>query len=70
MQLIVYYLLFMILGDFAAYFIGLVSERTFGGQVSLIVFLTLYFLFLWVAWVLAVWLTEPKRAPSAAAKSA
>jgi hypothetical protein len=24
------------------------------------VFLTLYFLLLWLAWVLAVWLTEPK----------
>jgi hypothetical protein len=33
-----------------------------GGQVSLIVFLTLYFLFLWVSWVLAVWMTEPKHA--------
>ena len=61
MQLIVYYLVFMIAGDFAAYFIGLIIEREFGGQVSLIVFLTLYFLFLWIAWVLAVWLTEPKR---------
>jgi hypothetical protein len=70
MQLIVYYVVFMILGDLAAYFIGLVAERTFGDQVSLIVFLTLYFLFLWVAWVLAVWLTEPKRAAAPAAKSA
>jgi hypothetical protein len=70
MQLIVYYVLFMIVGDLAAYFIGLIAERSFGDQVSLIVFLTLYFLFLWVAWVLAVWLTEPKRAAAAAAKSA
>ncbi len=49
MQLIAYYLVFMIAGDFAAYFIGLVVEREFGGQVSLIVFLALYFAFLWVA---------------------
>jgi len=27
----------------------------------------LYFLFLWVAWVIAVWLTEPKHAPHAGA---
>jgi len=60
-QLIVYYLAFMIAGDLSAYLIGLIAEREFGGQVSLIVFLTLYFLFLWIAWVLAVWLTEPKR---------
>jgi len=51
--LIVYYVIFMIAGDLAAYAIGLVTELEFGGQVSLIVFLVLYFLFLWVAWVLA-----------------
>jgi hypothetical protein len=67
MTLIVYYLVFMIAGDLAAYLIGLVTEREFGGRVSLIVFLVLYFLFLWVAWLLAVWFTEPKRADSATA---
>ena len=60
-MLIAYYLVFMIGGDVAAYLIGLFIEREFGSQVSLIVFLILYFLFLWVAWILAVWLTEPKR---------
>jgi cation transporter-like permease len=60
-RLIAYYVAFMILGDLAAYLIGLISERQFGSQVSLIVFLTLYFLFLWIAWVIAVWMTEPKR---------
>jgi hypothetical protein len=57
-QLIVYYVIFMIAGDLAAYFIGLVTEREFGGEASLIVFLTLYFLFLWLSWVLAVRLTK------------
>ena len=37
-QLIVYYVIFMIAGDLAAYFIGLITEREFGGQASLIVF--------------------------------
>jgi cation transporter-like permease len=60
-QLIVYYVVFMIAGDIAAYLLGLIVEREFGSQVSLIVFLTLYFLFLWVSWLLAVWMTEPKR---------
>lgn len=66
MQLLVYYIGFMILGDLGAYAIGLVTERAFGSQASLIVFLVLYFLFLWISWVLAVWLTEPKTktAPS------
>ena len=54
MQLIVYYLVFMIAGDVAAYFLGLFVERQFGSHVSLIVFLALYFLFLWISWLLAV----------------
>jgi hypothetical protein len=67
--LIVYYVVFMITGDIAAYVIGLVTEREFGGQVSLIVFLALYFLFLWVSWVLAVWMTEPKHVEPVGTKS-
>jgi uncharacterized membrane protein len=60
-SLIVYYVVFMITGDFAAYFIGLFVEYEWGQQVSLIVFLALYFLFLWVSWVLAVWITKPRE---------
>jgi uncharacterized membrane protein len=60
-SLIVYYVVFMIAGDFAAYFLGLFVEYEWGQQVSLIVFLALYFLFLWVSWVLAVWITKPKE---------
>ena len=59
-SLIVYYVVFMIVGDFAAYFLGLFTEYEWGSQVSLIVFLALYFLFLWVSWVLAVRVTRPK----------
>jgi hypothetical protein len=70
MVLIAYYFVFMVAGDLAAYFIGLIVEREFGSQVSLIVFLTLYFLFLWVSWLLAVWVTEPKRAAAVSTKSA
>lgn len=65
MVLIAYYVVFMIVGDLAAYFLGLIAEREFGGQVSLIVFLVLYFVFLWVAWLLAVWVTQPRGAPVA-----
>jgi membrane protein implicated in regulation of membrane protease activity len=60
MLLIVYYVIFMIAGDLAAYLIGLSVEYEWGPHVSLIVFLALYFLFLWVSWVLAVWMTKPK----------
>jgi hypothetical protein len=68
--LIAYYVAFMIAGDLAAYAIGLVTELEFGGHVSLIVFLALYFLFLWIAWILAVWLTKPKDAAPQSARSA
>ena len=59
MQLIVYYVGFMVAGDFADYLIGLVVERIWP-QASLVIFLVLYFVFLWVAWLLAVKMTEPK----------
>ena len=60
MTLIMYYVVFMIAGDFAAYFLGLFVEYEWGSHASLIVFLALYFLFLWVAWVLALWMTKPR----------
>jgi hypothetical protein len=61
--LIVYYVGFMIVGDLSDYLIGLIVEREFGSQASLIVFLALYFLFLWLSWLFAVWMTEPKPDP-------
>ncbi len=70
MLLIVYYLIFMIAGDLAAYFIGLTVEYEWGSQVSLIVFLALYFLFLWVSWLLAVWMTKPRAATQSTSLSA
>ncbi len=66
MTLIVYYVIFMILGDLADYFIGLVVERLWP-QGSLAIFLALYFVFLWVAWIAAVKLSEPKAGASQAA---
>jgi len=56
----------MIGGDFAAYLLGLLVEYEWGKNVSLIVFLALYFFSLWVAWMLAVWVTTPGRATSSA----
>jgi len=66
MQLLVYYVVFMIAGDLTAYLIGLGIEREFGSQASLIAFLALYFLSLWVSWLLAVRVTEPKHAAGTA----
>lgn len=61
MMLIVWYVLFMLLGDVVAYFLGMGVEYEFGKQASLIAFLVLYFVALWVAWVLAVYMTKPKK---------
>jgi len=60
MQLIIYYVIFMVRCDLAAYLTGLITEREFGSQASLIVFLALYFLGFWISWILAVRITEPK----------
>ena len=62
MTLVFWFLGFMILGDVLAYFIGLFVEYEWGSYASLVVFLALYFLSLWVAWLLSVWMTEPKKA--------
>jgi hypothetical protein len=59
MALLAVYLALVIVGDLIAYSIGLVVERTMPAA-SLPAFLALYFLFLWIAWVIAVRITAPK----------
>jgi len=54
-----YYVGFMVAGDVVDYFIGLFVERLWP-EASLLTFLVLYFLSLWIAWLLAVKVTEPK----------
>ena len=60
MWLIIVYLIFMIVGDIADYFIGSAVDRVWPSA-SLPVFLALYFVFLWVSWIIAVRVTEPKK---------
>jgi cation transporter-like permease len=62
MSLLIVYVMLVIAGDFVAYFIGLGIERTVPAA-SLPAFLAMYFLFLWVAWVIAVRITQPKAQP-------
>jgi hypothetical protein len=50
------------MGNLIAYFVGLVIERTVP-VASLPVFLAMYFLFLWVSWVIAVRITQPRVRP-------
>jgi hypothetical protein len=65
MMLIVWYVVLMVVGDFVPYFAGEFAEYEFGSQISLVVFLALYFAMLWLAWITAVRLTEPRKARSA-----
>jgi hypothetical protein len=74
MWLLAVYLVLIIVGDVIAYIIALVIERPHligfataqpATTVSLTVFLALYFINLWVAWQIAVKLTEPKAAAAA-----
>jgi hypothetical protein len=61
MLLIICYLGLVAAGDVLAYFIGLFVEYAWGSNASMIIFLATYFVTLWVAWVVAVRLTEPKK---------
>ena len=61
MLLIIWYLALVAAGGVLAYFAGLMVESQWGQYPSLIVFLAIYFLTFWVAWVLAVRLTNPKK---------
>jgi len=63
MWLIIVYVIFMIIGDFADYVIGSAVDRVWPNA-SLWVFLALYFIFLYLAWILAIKVTEPKPARS------
>ena len=62
MLLLIVYLALMITGDIAAYLIGLVIERS-APAASLPAFLAMYFVFLWVAWIIAVRITAPRAQP-------
>lgn len=55
------YIVFVVIGDLGAYVIGLAAERI-DPSISLVVFLACFFMVFWLAWQLAVRLTEPKAA--------
>jgi hypothetical protein len=61
MALIIWFLALVAAGDVLAYFAGLLVEHQWRSYPSLIVFLAIYFLTLWVAWFIAVRLTKPKE---------
>ena len=60
MVLLGVYLLLMVGGTLGAYLIGLAIEHFASPGESLPVFLAMYFTVLWVGWLLAVRITEPR----------
>jgi hypothetical protein len=62
MSLLIVYIALVMIGDLIAYFVGLVIERNLPAA-SLPAFLAMYFLFLWVSWLIAVRITQPRVRP-------
>jgi hypothetical protein len=63
MWLLVTYIALALTGNAIIYFIGLGIERVWP-VASLPAFLLLFFVVLWLSWIVAVKLTEPKPAQS------
>jgi hypothetical protein len=63
MWIMAIYVLIVLVCETIVVGIGLFLDRVFRAA-SLPVSLTLFFLVLWLSWILAVHLTEPKRAKS------
>ena len=61
MWLLVTYIVLAIVGNAVIYFIGLAVEQMWP-LASLPLYLLMFFLVLWVSWLAAVKLTEPKAA--------
>lgn len=62
MRIIVVYIVLVLIGEFGSYMIGRTVEKMWSVSASLPVFLACFFAVFGIAWVLAVRLTEPKRA--------
>jgi membrane protein implicated in regulation of membrane protease activity len=63
MWILVAYILIVVVAELAVIAIGLVLDRTYPA-LSLTVSLPLFFAVLWLGWVFAVRVTEPKHAKS------
>ena len=60
MTLLIYYVALIVAGTFGSILFSLWIEQI-SSNLSMTVFLFLYFAILWLAWPLAVRLTEPKK---------
>ena len=65
MTLLIWYIGLVMIGDVVAYFAGLAVERQFGSYPSMVAFIAMYFLVMWVAWQLSVLITAPRKEAAA-----
>jgi hypothetical protein len=65
MTLLIWYIGLVMIGDVVAYFAGLAVERQFGSYPSMVAFIAMYFVVLWVAWQLSVRITAPRKEAAA-----
>jgi hypothetical protein len=63
MNLLVAYVVSLLLAQSLAVGAGLIVDRLYSSYAGLVVFIALYFAMFWLAWKVAVRITEPK--PSA-----
>jgi hypothetical protein len=61
MELLIVYVVLMLIGDLIDFGIGYAVSTMWSDAASLPVFLACYFFTLWLAWILAVRITEPRR---------
>ena len=58
MVLLVFYVIFMLIGDLIDFAIGAAVAKYWSETASLPIFLACYFFTLWLAWVIALKITE------------
>jgi hypothetical protein len=62
MRLIAVYIVFVLIGEVGSYLVGRTMEQFLSQSLALSVFLGCFFVVFWLAWVLAVKVTEPRAA--------
>ena len=64
MGLLVAYVICLVIGQTITVLVGLSVDRIYSPHVSLPISIVLYFAVFWVAWKIAVRVTEPKPRPA------
>jgi len=64
MGLLIAYVICLLIGQAITIMVGLSIDRMYSPHVSLPISIALYFAMFWIAWKIAVRLTEPKPLPA------